>query len=430
MKTFHSMLDESQTDGIIKLPTTDNMVEILLNKSFLEIIKNEKFNSLEIRAGAVDIPLRDPMQLPFGIVTSRPSGIFEMTIACNGKTVNGFGEGATLPQPLFTDDSGQTITQALAELGDLIIQKDLSLADAVRLIADHEFSDRKRFPTARMTVEMAIFDAVAKAYGLSVSEILGIPNSNLEVPFGKSIGGGNKEKTLFEAETAIQDGARKIKLKVTPQSVQTVIGVIQELQHHHDDLEIMVDANGTFDPTQDNDCEGIRKLDQLGLVVIEEPVSRVGKIRGIEAVSFLRRRMPNFKTKLCLDDCLVDLTTTERAISEGLADVINIKPGRIGSILTAIDLAKKCKALRKQIMVGGMLEATPGRCMTTTLAALFYSLGFTIPGDLSLAQERLSADLVPDSKQLQIGPKGGILLPRGLGWGFGDSFGKGNIYEN
>ncbi len=364
----------------------------------------------------VNLTLISPMKLPFGTISQRPSGIIILEANIKGKIFEGFGEGATLPKPLFTDDSGETIGLAMAELVTDISRKPMNFETAIRLIQSHQFEKGSRFPTARMAAEMAVIDLWAKSLGLNAGALLGMPGSIREVPFGKSIGGGNFESTIRDAEEAIKNRAKKIKLKITPDSSETVIGVISRLRSDHPDLELMVDANGTFNPEIETDLQKLRELDQLKLLMIEEPVSRVGNIRGVEAVRLLRSTL-ELITPICLDDCLVDLETTELALNDGLADIINIKPGRIGSIMKAIELAKRCKNLNKQVMVGGMLEATPGRCMTTILGALFLSMGFNIPGDLSLAQERLSEDLVDRGAQLQIGPGGGILLPRGNGWG-------------
>ncbi len=375
-----------------------------------------------IKGGIVhvsDIPLRTPMKLPFAEIVSRPSGIVMMRVHVGGKEQNGFGEGATLPQPLFTDDSGEIIVKAGQHIIDIISRKPMSMGKMIDVISDVTFKNGEKFPTARMMVEMALFDGCAKAENTNIAGILGVPSGMIEVPFGKSIGGGTIQEIMGEAMFAIKSGAKKIKIKITPKTAQDVIQVIHQLREEFSDLELMVDANGTFDPMEKNHIDLLREIDDLGLIMIEEPVSRTGKKRGIETVRELRKEI-RFHTPICLDDCLSDLSTTQTVLSEGLAEIVNIKPGRIGSIIKAIELAGTCKRMGKQIMVGGMLEATPGRAMTTILAALFHSMGFTIPGDLSLAQERLAGDLVSEEHQLQIGPQGGILIPKGIGWGFGD----------
>ncbi len=287
-----------------------------------------------------------------------------------------------------------------------------------KLFQSTEFPNGERFPTARMMVEMAVIDAYSKAAGKSVKEIFGVPNDMLGVSYGKSLGEGTKDEIVKQADEALTSGATKIKLKISPTSYSEVIQAIDDLKSRGG-FEIMVDANGTFDPNNSGHLDILKTVDKLGLVVIEEPVSRVGEVRGIRAVSVLRQSI-DFKTPICLDDCLVDFETTMGAIENGLANVVNIKPGRIGSILRSIELNSICREKGVQIMVGGMLEATPGRCMTVVLASLFKSLGSKIPGDLSLAQERLSQDLVSENHQLQYNPKGEVIIPDGLGWGFGE----------
>jgi len=370
-------------------------------------------------SGVVDLRLHSPMKLPFGTFSFRPSGIVEVEIKTPQGVFAGYGEGATLPKPLFTDDSAETIAEAGAFLlGSLRSMRLHSLDDTLSAVQEIEFPNEEKFPTARMMVEMAILDAFAKSQGKSVRDLLGVPEDMMSVPYGKSLGEGDVAGIVTQAKEALDKGASKIKLKISPSSYSQVIGAIQELRSMGG-FEVMVDANGSFDPENEGDINILRSIDELGLLMIEEPVSRVGSLRGIKAVERLRKRV-DFKTPICLDDCLTDLETTQLAIDNGYADIVNIKPGRVGSIVKSIELNSYCREKGIQVMVGGMLEATPGRCMTVTLAALFHSTGSGIPGDLSLPQERLAQDLVDDRFLLKYNPTGEVELPQGTGWGFGD----------
>jgi hypothetical protein len=67
-------------------------------------------------------------------------------------------------------------------------------------------------------------------------------------------------------------------------------------------------------------------------------------------------------------------------------------------------------------MVGGMFEATPGRMMTLSLAAYCLAQGFRIPGDVSLPQERLSADLT--SPVLRLDENSNVVFKPIAGWGY------------
>ncbi|HUC89281.1 MAG TPA: enolase C-terminal domain-like protein [Patescibacteria group bacterium] len=384
---------------------------------------NEILNApLEVAAAyaqAVELSLTEPMTLSFGTFPSRPSGWLSLVCEVNGESAVGYGEGATLPQPVFTEDCGGNIAGNMSELVHAIVDSpETTVNGALQAIQEHRFADGKHYPTARLATEMAVLDAGTKAYQTSVKELIGVPDGIAEVPYGKSIGGASKSDILRQAEEALGNNARKIKIKVSPGLFGDVMCAIDTLKQEHPGIDIMVDANGGFDPANADHLVMLKGLDGQGLIMIEEPVSRVGSMRGLDAVRALRRSLPHLSTAICLDDCLQTQQDCQTALEEGLAEVINIKPGRIGSFMRSLDLADLAVAKGAEVMVGGMLEGTPGRCMTTLLGAYCLYRGFTVPGDLSLAQERLASDLVNTDKQLKLSPNGGIILPSGLGWGF------------
>lgn len=369
-------------------------------------------------AQSVELDLIEPMTLSFGTFPSRPSGWLKLACQINGQSMEGFGEGATLPRPLFTDDSGENIAEHMQMLSLAITKNnDPTLEQALQILSNYQFSDGGRYPTAKLATEMALLDASLKANNISAKEFVGIDPTITEVPYGKSIGGASTEAMLRQVEAALDLNAKKIKLKIAPQIFHKVIDAINAVRQEHPTMDIMVDANGGFDPTDKSHLDMLRQLDNEGLVTIEEPVSRIGTVRGLDAVRMLRRTI-KFTTPICLDDCLQNADDCQRAITENLAEIINIKPGRVGSFMKSLELANFAADQKAEVMVGGMLEGTPGRSMTTVLGGYCLQLGFSIPGDLSLAQERLASDLVSPQQQLQLSPNGGIILPDGPGWGF------------
>jgi len=354
------------------------------------------------------------MKLPFGIIQERPSGVAEITFRKN--TCIGTSESATLPEAVFTKDSGHNISKNSRKIGELLLHKKLTLIDAKKII-DSYHKENDFFPSASLLIEATLIDTLLKSINISAAELFDIPESYQEVPFGKSFGVESRQKLIENVTNTINAGAKKIKLKINPDNFQKIYQSIIDLKKRFPHIEIMVDANGTFDPENNDHINMLNRIDSLELIMIEEPVSRVGRNGGIEAVKILRKKT-NLKTPVCLDDCLIDKNVTLNSIKEDLADIVNIKPGRIGSIIDSLEIANYCKKNSKQVMIGGMLEATPGRTINTVLAAhLHTNLKFTIPGDLSLAQERLENDIVPINRQLKIGNNGGIVLPRNPGWG-------------
>ncbi|MBC7565038.1 hypothetical protein H7100_02285 [Candidatus Saccharibacteria bacterium] len=370
-----------------------------------------------IDAQSVDLRMFEPMALSFGTFYTRPSGWLALNVVVDGTPVVGYGEGATLPAPVFTDDSGETIADAMKEIATVIGGSTRTVRESLGVVQSYTFADAS-YPTARFATEMAILDAATKANNMSVADFIGLPKDISSVPYGKSIGGDSEASIIRQVEQALELHAKKIKLKISPISFHYVIDALQRIKTQYPEVELMVDANGSFDPLSRVDTSMIEFLDELDLIMIEEPVSRVGGTRGIDAARVLREKIPRFKTLICLDDCLASRQDCVDVLEQNIADIINIKPGRIGSFLQSLELVDTAKSLDKQVMVGGMLEASPGRYATTLLGAYCLSRGFTIAGDISLAQERLSEDLVPAEKQLQLTEDGNINLSRQCGWGF------------
>lgn len=371
-----------------------------------------------LKAETISLDMMSPMVLPFGEVYSRPSGWVELETVISGRSTTGYGEGVTLSRPMFTDDCGDNIADNMHKIGIGMMASSNSAREAVDYLRTYRFADNGIYPTACLAVEMALIDALTKSEDMSVGEFIGLPEDIKDVHYGKSIGSGDEASILSQVEQAIGLKAKKIKLKISPATFSQVVSAIDEIKVRYPDIELMVDANGSFDPLNKVDIESLTLLDNKALMMIEEPVSRVGQVRGLDAVRRLRQVLPEFKTPVCLDDSLRTYEDCQVALNEGLADVINIKPGRIGSFLGSLELIHNAKMLQKQVMVGGMFEATPGRAMTSILGAFCVSRGFNIPGDLSLAQERLSQDIVSKDKQMQMNEDGNIVLPTGPGWGF------------
>lgn len=386
----------------------------------LEVLRSSELSVQSFDVDRVDLDFYAPMHLPFGTVTSRPSGWVTLQAKVGERQVTGQGEGATLPEPLFTDDSGHNIVENSTELLEQLSgTQAMNFGEALNRIWSYAFKDGGRYPTARLAVEMSLIDAVTKASDLSVSQMIGLPEEVREVTYGKSIGAETTATIVAQAREAIANRSSKIKIKVSPTITDEVISAVHELRSSFPQVEYMVDANGTFDPGNEYDVAKLKELDDLNLSMIEEPVSRAGKAKGLGAVRLLLEQM-SFRTPVCLDDCLETIEQADEVVVDGTAQVVNIKPGRIGSFVKSLDLIDRVSQLRGQVMVGGMFEATPGRCMTTILGAYCALKGSDIPGDLSLAQERLTEDLVPPSKQLQYSPAGNIMLPKGKGWGFSE----------
>lgn len=369
-----------------------------------------------VNAKVVEVPFTTPVHLPFGEIQSRPSLIVETNLLHGHERVRGVSEGASLPMqiPMYDDYSGNLEKNARL-VADGLLNEPLSLGEVRTRIAQVALGGN--FATARMTIETSILDAMARARHTDVYSMLtsdSVPSEGMLVPYGKSITEVERNRLLAACSDAVSQHAQRLKFKISPTSFDSVYPTLIELIARYSDRDFMIDANGMFNPSMPEHINMLRALDELGMLTIEEPVSRAGAVRGLEAHRMLRD-IYQFATPITIDDAVKTDEDAETALQEGLATIINLKPGRVGSFLRCVDIANFAADMGKQVMVGGMFEATPGRYMTTTLAAYCLKLGFTIPGDLSLPNERLQGDVGTDRLHLT---DGNIAYKPKQGWGY------------
>lgn len=365
----------------------------------------------------VNLPFSSTVHLPFGSIDSRPSAWLRVYGAVDGlNNCEGVAEGTSLPMqiPMYDDYSGN-LERNIESVMLVLMNEPSTFGRTVDAIRQTNLDGN--FATARMTVEASLIDMIARAKDTTVAEMIGAKTNDgeLAIPYGKSIAEKDTARIVNAGEAAISNGAKRLKFKLSPANHMELLKGLQELQRLSPEADLMVDANGSFDPSSNEHLSILKQFDRLGLLMIEEPVSRVGKIGGLAAHRMLQDAI-SLTTPICLDDSVASVEDAVQALEENLGGIINIKPGRVGSFISCLEIIELAKSKGKQVMVGGMYEATPGRMMTLTLAAFCIKQGFSIPGDVSLPQERLTDDLVEE--RLQLDESGNVLFSPKTGWGY------------
>jgi O-succinylbenzoate synthase len=230
---------------------------------------------------------------------------------------------------------------------------------------------------AKAAVEMAVLDAQLRAAGQSFAGYLG--GVRQTVPSGVSVGIQDSiEQTLRVVEGYLDDGYVRIKLKIKPgwdvELVRAVRGVFG------DDVPLQVDANAAYTLL---DATTLRRLDDFGLLLLEQPLAE----DDLRQHAVLATRV---QTPICLDESVVSARSAADAIALGAAQVINIKPGRVGGYLEAVRIHDLARAHGIAVWCGGMLETGLGRSANAALASL---PGFVLPGDISASARFYDVDL-------------------------------------
>ena len=347
-----------------------------------------KLEGFELRR--VAMPLRAPFRTSFGTEHHRDI----LLVRALGTDVDGWGECVSMAAPLysseFTDATQLVLRRHL--LPALLGAGDVTGATVGHLL--HAFQGHRM---AKGAAEMAVLDAELRAAGMSLAGYLGAVRDRVDC--GVSVGiGGDVGALLDEVDGYLEQGYRRIKLKIQPGWDVEPVGAVRE--RFGDDVLLQVDANAAYTLA---DARHLARLDAFDLLLVEQPLPEED-VRGHAA---LAERM---RTPICLDESITSARAAADAIAIGACQIVNIKAGRVGGYLEARRVADVCAASGVPVWCGGMLETGLGRAANVALAAL---PNFSLPGDTSASSRYWSQDLTAPFELVD----GQLPVPTGPGLG-------------
>ncbi len=350
--------------------------------------------TLELRRLAM--PLVRPFRTSKGEETVRDVLVASWT-GTDG--VTGWAESAADAEPTYfpeyIDGVRRTIEQVLLPLlAESVDPAEPLTAGGVR----RAFAEVPGNPLARGLLETAVLDAELRRHQMPLVDFLGSTRRPIRV--GVSVGiPGDLNTLLSWVGGHLEDGYRRVKLKIQPGWDLAPVRAVREA--FGDELPLQVDANQAYTPA---DIPLLTRLDEFGLVLIEQPFAR----HELLAHAKLAAR---HGTPVCLDESVLSLDDAMTAIRLGAADVINIKPSRVGGYLTSRQIHDVCLANGVPVFCGGTLETAIGRAANLALATL---PGFTLPGDISATSRYYAADVGPS---FELDGDGCLTAPSGPGIG-------------
>jgi O-succinylbenzoate synthase len=261
----------------------------------------------------------------------------------------------------------------------------------------HPVSWIRGHPMALATVEMGAWALEATGRGVSLSKLLG--GERTAVPVGVSVGLKPTDGELLrEVEKRLDEGYKKIKLKIKPGRDLDMVGQVRDRFPH---APLMADANSSYTLENTGSLEG---LDTLGLMMIEQPLA----FDDFRDHAILQARLA---TPICLDESICSARDAKLAVELGSGRIINIKPGRVGGLGSSLDIHDLCAGKGIPVWCGGMLESGVGRAYNLALASL---PNFTLPGDISESRRYWEEDLVEPEFEME---RGMMPVPQGPGLG-------------
>ena len=257
-------------------------------------------------------------------------------------------------------------------------------------------------PMAHAALEEAAWDLEARMAGVPVHRLYaGDREVRDRVLVGISLGIQEDFEILADQiADALDQGYRRIKLKIAPGKD---IGVVTSVRKRFGDIPLMVDANCGYRPDQ---TAAVEKLDELGLLMIEQPF----EYDEIDAHAELQARLA---TPLCLDESAKTPRGTARALDRKAARIINIKCARLGGRAAGIEVHDLCEERNIPVWCGGMLESGIGRLHNIAVATL---PNFSLSNDLSASRRYWQRDIV--EPEVQLLEDGCVAVPQGPGIGY------------
>jgi len=348
----------------------------------------------ELRVECVDLrEIRLALRRPFRISSGTRHELRVLLVrlrSSDGTRV--WSECVAEERPEYSPETVDTAWIALSEwLAPLIVGRSFDHPAAVDpLLADAVRGHRM----ARAALEMGAWNLAARRAGRPLADVLG--GERREVETGISVGIQEDPDRLVErAREASRQGYRKVKLKIEPGADVEYVSTVREALG--DDIALAVDGNAAY--TLD-DVDRLRRLDDLGLLMIEQPLDREDLVRHAR----LQREL---RTPICLDESITGPARAEDMLELGSGRIVNVKPGRVGGFGPSIRIHDLCMARDVPVWCGGMLETGIGRGYNVALASL---PNFRLPGDLSPSARYWERDIV--DPEWTMDDEGRVTVPR------------------
>ncbi len=364
---------------------------------------SEGFQLIGLELRRISMPLVTPFTTSFGSEEQREILLLRVKLHRGGQIFEGWGECVAPSEPTY---SAEYVDGAEMVIEHHLLPRLLQLPQISAADVHHLLQPVKGHYMAKACLEMAILDAELRAENRSLARHLLNSQSRDSVsgpdriPSGVSVGiFPDLDQLLAAVQGYVDEGYLRIKLKIQPgwdiepvREVRSLIGP---------DLGLQVDANTAYSRT---DTKHLRRLDEMDLLLIEQPLAEDDLIGHRDLARALT-------TPICLDESIVSVATASDAIDIEAAEIINIKPGRVGGYLEARRIHDLCRERGIPTWCGGMLETGIGRAANAALASL---PGFTLPGDISASARFYARDIVTDPITLL---DGYVMVPTSPGLG-------------
>ena len=333
-----------------------------------------------------------PFRTSFGTQLERPC----ILVAVFSEGLVGWGECTASDDPGYSYETIKTTWHILSDfLVPALVGQEITRPEDV----PPHYAKIRGHAMAKASLENAIWDLLARAKGVPLSQMLGGQRERVEV--GVSIGiQPTLEGLLDRVGQFVEKGYRRIKMKIEPGWELKPLSAVRE---RHPNVKLMADANSAF--TLDH-ASLFQEMEPLKLLMIEQPLH-------YDDIFDHAKLQAQVDTPICLDESIHSPNHARWAIEMNACRIINMKVSRVGGLNNVVAIHDMCAAAGIQNWCGGMLETGVGRATNLHIATM---PNFTLPGDISATDRYYAEDIAEPSFHLNAADST-ITVPAGPGSG-------------
>ncbi|WP_179292699.1 o-succinylbenzoate synthase [Bacillus sp. 7884-1] len=334
-------------------------------------MNNKPISIREVTLHRLVMRLIDPFTTSFGTFQDKEFFVIEME---DETGASGFGESVAFSSPWYSEETVETNKHIMQQfLIPLLLESPIEHPDEV----SKRFESIRGNNMAKSALEGAVWDLYAKRNNNPLYKELGGRKQQIDV--GISIGiQPTANELVHVVEGFVNEGYKRMKVKIKPGADYEML---KEVRRHFPDILLMADANSAY--TLD-DIDTLKKLDELNLMMIEQPLSHDDIIDHAKLQSELA-------TPICLDESIHTVEDARKAVELGSCKIINIKIGRVGGLTESKKIHDYCAQQGIAVWCGGMLEAGIGRAHNIALTTLPQ---FVLPGDTAASSRYWEKDII------------------------------------
>jgi muconate cycloisomerase len=275
--------------------------------------------------------------------------------------IEGLGEATVLKEwggdygRYFGESPQLTVAVIQSVLGPALVGHDPFAIETAHHVMDLAI---KGYPYAKTAVDEALHDIKGKALGVPVYELLG-GLVRQEIPIAHSLGWMDYEEAAAEANAAVAEGIKTIKVKVG-QSADYDLRIVREVRNAvGSDVDIVVDANQGW-PTPKYAIAILRQMEKAGIRYAEQPVE------GLARMAQVTRAVD---VPIMADESAWTPQDVLEIVERRAADMISLYTTKPGGLFNAKKVAAVAEAAGLPVNVNGSHETGVGNAANLHLVA-------------------------------------------------------------